>query len=696
MLGSTESGGDTGDSVGCVEERKQVGEVNGGDGGGGHGEQDKGRQEASWECVEDGKTVGYGSGGGVELKRTINSKSINRSGNVEGREVDDVVLDTGCACTMVRQDLVPKKRLVAGATVHLRCAHGDVVTYPLATVKLEIEGVVLAVTAAVADKLPVSVLLGTDVPELGKLMNQPPQEQPDALVVTRAQAKANERAKAEAQDKQEQSQVCPNLVDESNPFSILDADLFEEARVRQTLTRREKRVTRHQHGLIRAKDLPRYMRRDAEVVDVNKKALQQMQETDETLEVARDGVNQPTKPFFKEEDLLYWKWETRDKEETEPVTQLVLPKECRQKALGLAHSIPLAGHLGRKKTYARLAQRFYWPSMRQDVAEFCRRCGACQKFSQRKPARVPMIPLPVVDEPFSRVAMDLVGPLPRSRSGNRYVLVMCDYATRYPEAVPLRNIDAEMIAEELVKIFARMGIPQEILTDQGSNFQSQLLQELYHLLRVSAIRTSPYHPQTDGLVERFNQTLKSMLRKCAAEEGKDWDKTILFLLFAYREVPQESTGFSPFELLCGRDVRGPLDVLKETWVSSKRSSQDVLSYVMLMRDRMSAMSDHVQENLKSAGARQKKWYDKNARDRSFQVGEQVLVLLPTSSSKLTAQWQSPYQVVSRVGNVNYLVHMPDHRKKKRVLHINMLQKWHQPLATVFLAAEEMEQEEVPA
>ena len=131
-------------------------------------------------------------------------------------------------------------------------------------------------------------------------------------------------------------------------------------------------------------------------------------------------------------------------------------------------------------------------------------------------------------------------------------------------------------------------------------------------------------------------------------------------------------------------------------MSSKRNSQDVLSYVKLMRDRMSAMSDHVQENLKSAGARQKKWYDKNARDCSFQAGEQVLVLLPTSSSKLTAQWQGPYQVVSRVGNVNYLVHMSDHRKKKRVLHINMLQKWYQPLATVFLAAEEMEQEEVPA
>ena len=296
--------------------------------------------------------------------------------------------------------------------------------------------------------------------------------------------------------------------------------------------------------------------------------------------------------------------------------QLILPTDCRHSALELAHSIPLSGHLGRKKTYARLAQRFYWPSMSRDVAEFCRSCEACQKCSHRKPPRVPMIPLPTVDVPFSRVAMDLMGPLPRSRSGNRYVLVLCDYATRYPEAVPLKNIDAETVAEELIHVFSRVGLPEEILTDQGSNFQSQLLQELYQLLHVRAIRTSPYHPQTDGLVERFNQTLKSMLRKCAREEGKDWDRMIPFLLFAYREVPQESTGFSPFELLYGRDVRGPLDVLRETWVSSKKANQDILSYVLLMRDKLAAMTEHVQANLKAAGDRQKKWYDRHARDRS--------------------------------------------------------------------------------
>ena len=151
--------------------------------------------------------------------------------------------------------------------------------------------------------------------------------------------------------------------------------------------------------------------------------------------------------------------------------QLVLPTKCRRVVMELAHSIPLAGHLGKRKTTDRTLQRFYWPTVRRDIAEFCRRCETCQKSSKAKPQRAPLIPLAIVDEPFKRIAMDIVGPLPRSRSGNRYILVICDYATRYPEAVAMRTI--------------------EILTDQGSNFTSQLIAELYRLLHVRPIRTTP-------------------------------------------------------------------------------------------------------------------------------------------------------------------------------------------------------------
>ena len=181
------------------------------------------------------------------------------------------------------------------------------------------------------------------------------------------------------------------------------------------------------------------------------------------------------------------------------------------------------------------------------------------------------------------MAMDIVGPLPRSRSCHKYIPVVTDYATRYPEAVALKSVDAEVVADELVKLFAHVGIPSQILADQGT---SQLLKELYRLLYIQSIRTSPYHPQTDGLVERFNQTLKAMLRKYVSEEGQDWNKLLPYLLFTYREVPQASTGYSPFELLYGKAVRGPLSVVKEVWVAQSRSSESMVSHILATREKL--------------------------------------------------------------------------------------------------------------
>ena len=298
-----------------------------------------------------------------------------------------------------------------------------------------------------------------------------------------------------------------------------------------------------------------------------------------------------------------------------------------------------------------------------------------------------MVPLPIVDEPFYRIAMDIVGPLPRSRSGNQFILVVCDYATRYPEAFALKSIDAEHVAEALVTLFARVGVPKEILTDQWTNFTSKLLAELYRLLHVKAVRTSPYHPQTDGLVERFNRTLKSMLRKTVNDEGKDWDKLLPYVLFAYREVPQSSTGFSPFELLYGRAVRGPLDILRESWQESERSDESIVSYIMSVQEKLAKMSELAYQNMARAKSQQKTWYDRNARSREFQPGEQVLVLLPTSTSKLLAQWQGPYPVVNRVGPVNYEIDMIGRRRRRRVFHVNMLRAWHTPATTDYLSEE---------
>lgn len=269
--------------------------------------------------------------------------------------------------------------------------------------------------------------------------------------------------------------------------------------------------------------------------------------------------------------------------------RLVVPASCRSLVLHLAHTLPWAGHLGRHKTYLRISKRFYWPSMYTDTQRYCTTCPTCQKTSiPHKSDRAYLQPLPVIATPFRRIAMDIVGPLVKSSGGHQYILVVCDYVTHFPEAFPLRTITAPTVLRVLIQLFSRVGIPDEILTDQGTNFTSKLMQLFHKQLGISAIKATPYHSQTDGLVERFNQTLKKMLQKFVDDTGKDWDRWLPFLLFAYREVPQASTGFSPFELLYGWDVQGPLDLLRKGWEAPSSTSSDrgVVQFVLEMRDRL--------------------------------------------------------------------------------------------------------------
>lgn len=169
-----------------------------------------------------------------------------------------------------------------------------------------------------------------------------------------------------------------------------------------------------------------------------------------------------------------------------------------------------------------------------------------------------------------------------------------------------------------------------------------------------------------------------MLNKFVSEIGKDWDKWLPYLLFAYREVPQGTTGFSPFELLFAHQVRGPLVVLRDRWEDNdKLRKQNILSYVFKMREKLQQTTTIAQENLRQAQLKQKAWYDKKSRARTFQPGEQVLLLLPTSDNKLLAKWQGPYQVKRKVGFVTYEIEIPSRHQPLQIFHINMLKKWHE-------------------
>ncbi len=152
---------------------------------------------------------------------------------------------------------------------------------------------------------------------------------------------------------------------------------------------------------------------------------------------------------------------------------------------------------------------------------YYRSCEVCQRSTSRKPRRIEMVPKPLITRPCQRIALDIVGPLRKSKRGNRCILTLVDYSSRYPDAIALPSTEASRLARELVIVFSRVGILEEILSDQGANFMSGLLQSMYQLLDIKHIRTSPYHPQTDGLAERFNGTLKTILKKFVDRRQSD-------------------------------------------------------------------------------------------------------------------------------------------------------------------------------
>ena len=357
--------------------------------------------------------------------------------------------------------------------------------------------------------------------------------------------------------------------------------------------------------------------------------------------------------------------------------QLIVPEKYRVGVMGLAHDALTAGHFSHRKTSSKVFEHFFWPSAGADIKRFCRSCPKCQKFSARGSVRkVPMKNIPVISVPFARVAIDIVGAItPGSERGHKYILTLIDYATRYPEAVPLKNVDTVTVAEALVEIFSRVGIPKEIMSDRGSQFKSDLMSEVHRLLSVKALFTSPYHACCNGAVERLNGVLKSIIKKLCSDHPRDWDRYIPAALFAYREMPNDSLKFSPFELLYGRKVRGPLSILHELWSNDGTDNEVITTYqyVLDLRSRLEETAKLAASHAEISSQKYKEYYDLKARPRKLSIGDEVLVLLPTSSNKLVMQWRGPFPVIGCHDNgVDYIVKM---QGKEKLFHINMLKKY---------------------
>ena len=416
-----------------------------------------------------------------------------------------------------------------------------------------------------------------------------------------------------------------------------------------------------------------------ELVRVDRKQLIDLQRQDHSLDKVRALVGNPVvqsrswqERYFLDDHVLYREHTSSEKTGQRVTIQLVLPKLLREGVMEVAHDAILGGHLGTQKTVDRVQANFYWPGINGDIKRFCASCDKCQRTAPRgRTRRVPLGSTPIIDTPFTRVAVDLVGPLPVSNSGFRYILTLVDFATRYPEAVALKRIETVDVAEALVTIFSRVGLPREILHDQGAQFTGGLMEEIARLLSIKKLSTTPYHAMANGLVEKFNGVLKSMLKRMCEERPKDWDRYLPAVLFAYREVPQDSLGFSPFEMLYGRSVRGPMMLLRELW-TGKDVDDDVKStyqYVLELRERLEETCALAQDSLRKAKCRQKSYYDKKAQNRTFKAGDQVLLLLPTDNNKLIMQWKGPFDVLDRVAHNDYRI---DVNGKEKIFHANML------------------------
>ncbi|GBM24788.1 Transposon Ty3-I Gag-Pol polyprotein [Araneus ventricosus] len=228
------------------------------------------------------------------------------------------------------------------------------------------------------------------------------------------------------------------------------------------------------------------------------------------------------KVLTAEDDWSSSEWESDDGSSCR--WQLIHPKSRIQEVLRETHDCASGGHFGVMQTLSKPRDRFYWDRLRADVEKWCRECHACGARKGPKPRINGRLQRYNVGAPFERMALHILGSLPVTTKGNRYVLVIMDYFTKWPEAIPIPDQEASTVAEELVRAWISLyGVPMILHSDQGTNFNSALFTELYKLLGILKTRTTALHPESDGMVERFNRTILNHLSLFVSKNQTDWD-----------------------------------------------------------------------------------------------------------------------------------------------------------------------------
>ena len=268
--------------------------------------------------------------------------------------------------------------------------------------------------------------------------------------------------------------------------------------------------------------------------------------------------------------------------------QLVLPEKLRSDVPKFLHSDVTSGHLGINKTSDGVQTRYFWIGMDKDITKWVRKCEQCQlRKAPQRTRRAPMQQY-LVMAPMERIAIDILGQLPESHSGNRYILVAADCYSKRVDAWPMPNMETIAIPNILIdQMFSLWGVPLHIHTDRGTRFESQLFQNLCSALGISKTRTTAFRPQSNGMVERFNRTLEDMISKYISDNQHDCNESLPLLLLTYHSSTHESTGFSLSMLFLGHEPRLPVDLLMGDYPKCQGcAAPDYVMCVQNMQDKM--------------------------------------------------------------------------------------------------------------
>ena len=369
--------------------------------------------------------------------------------------------------------------------------------------------------------------------------------------------------------------------------------------------------------------------------------------------------------------------------------RLVIPRDQRGMFMTLAHDLPCAGHRGTKATHDELSQVAYWPGMHQDINAYINGCLVCAQFQPANPIHRAPLQNKGITFPWSHIQIDWVGPLRKTSRGNCYFLTIVDSFTKYPDALPARNCSAETTACLLLnRVFAYHGFPVYLCSDKGAHFTANVIRKVWEMVGVKEQLHISFHPQSSGEVERLNKSVTQILKKYTSFHQKDWDLKLPLVLMAIRATPHASTGFPPIELLTGRRMNLPLNLLYSPEDSSIVTALTTHEYIEALRDHLRYAFAFAHKNLQATAIGQKTYYDQKASNKEFQVGDKVwyYIFAPPGlraqdsklSKKLLPRWSGPYKITEKLSPVAYRIKLE--KSKEKWVHRNQIKPFHPPLS----------------